>query len=496
MHDSAIQLPNLALSLEQHIASEEPARATPAPAGYQLIRRVAQGGMGSIWLAEHTMLGRRVAIKYIKASLPMAALSERFCVEAQAAGRLQHPGVASVFDFGVLQGEPYLVMEWLDGTPLDQRLAERGRLSPREVAALGVNLADTLRAAHAADIVHRDVKPGNIVLVPTAAGEQPKLVDFGIAKLSERSERRLTEMGQPIGSPEYMSPEQVVGSRDIDARADVWGLCATLYECLVGTSPYQGVADAQLFEAIMRWPITPPALYDIQDQGLGAILERGLSKRPSERWQSMAELGQELSSWLLDHGEQADIAGQALKRSWTLPPLKTNEAPELAVEAASGDAPAPARIRPRLESEADDVAVLPLVRPRRSDEAASALQRRRTRSARRWVAASLVALLGALVYAAPLPVRSWPGQVETNLDLSLPSWIHAAAAAVPEQATVVSTVNDWSETQLGGPPEPQAADAPGVNPEGKVVPIQDGGLEPDAHVDAAPAPRKPAESAR
>src|SRR5690606_22379661 len=172
---------------------------------------------------------------------------------------------------------------------------------------------------------HRDVKPGNIVLVPTAAGEQPKLVDFGIAKLSERSERRLTEMGQPIGSPEYMSPEQVVGSRDIDARADVWGLCATLYECLVGTSPYQGVADAQLFEAIMRWPITPPALYDIQDQGLGAILERGLRKRPSERWQSMAELGQELSSWLLDHGEQADIAGQALKRSWTLPPLKTNE---------------------------------------------------------------------------------------------------------------------------------------------------------------------------
>ena len=498
MDDPVIRLPEYpGLSVDQG----EPERvelgpAARAPAGYTLIRRVAQGGMGSIWLAEHTMLGRRVAIKYIKSTLPTAALSERFCVEAQAAGRLHHPGVASVFDFGVLHGEPYLVMEWLDGTPLDQRLTERRRLSPHEVAALGVNLADTLRAAHAANIVHRDVKPGNIVLVPTAAGEQAKLVDFGIAKLSERSERRLTEMGQPIGSPEYMSPEHVVGSRDIDARADVWGLCVTLYECLVGSSPYAGVADSQLFEAIMGWPVTEPALHDVDDQGLWTILDRGLSKRPSERWQSMAELGQELSSWLLDHGEQADISGQALKRSWTLPPLGTSPAPDLAVAAASGEAVAEieAELHRRSHADTEDASVLLLVRPKQRGRATAARQRR-VRNVRRWVALGSVVLLGALFYAVPLPVNAWPEQVETNWDISVPLWIHAAADVVPSQAMLVATLSDWSEPTPENPADVGASDFAEQTEHGNVVPVKDGGLEPDAHVDAAPAPRKPAGSA-
>ena len=434
-------------------------RLTP-PEGFQLLRCVGQGGMGSVWQAEQTLLSRRVAIKFIKPTLPVEQLAERFAIEAKACARLTHPGVVSVYDFGKVGDCPYLIMEWLDGRGLDQLIIERGRLTPIETARLGANLADTLRAAHAADIVHRDIKPGNVVMVPTASGTQPKIVDFGIAKLSASSERKLTRMGQPIGSPEYMAPEQVLGSEHIDQRADVWGLCATLYECLTGLSPFAGTDDRQLFEAILEWPVGTPAGFGVQDDGLWEILEKGLKKSPKERWQNMAELGEALSLWLLDRGETADMAGQALQRRWTKPPIDDDSR-------APGDLAAqllnpPPRFKRSLSSES----AFPL----------STTRKRRRRKLRAAVAVLILGIVGGFGYYKRTSLRDLPNRVETELGIELPQ-AHAATTA-PEEVAPRATLEP--RFVLSDP-----AQAP--------VPPHDAGL--DAHVDAAPAPRKPVDTA-
>ncbi len=433
-------------------------RLTP-PEGFELLRCVGQGGMGSVWQAEQTLLNRRVAIKFIKPTLPVEQLAERFAIEARACARLTHPGVVSVYDFGKVGDCPYLIMEWLDGRGLDQSILERGRLSPVETARLGVNLADTLRAAHAADIIHRDIKPGNIVLVPTAAGTQPKIVDFGIAKLSASGDNKLTRMGQPIGSPEYMAPEQVVGSEHIDCRADVWGLCATLYECLTGLTPFAGTEDRQLFEAILEWPVGAPAEFGVADAGLGEILERGLSKRPGDRWQNMAELGEALSRWLIDRGETSDIAGQALQRRWTKPPLDEDSSPagELTAKLLSP----PSRY---MDSLADAEPFL-----------LSAGRTRRRRKLRALVAILMLGIVGGFGYHARRSLRDLPNRVEKEFGISLPQ---------ARAATMATPISDDAAQRATLEPAFVL-----TRPEQAPVPPHDAGA--DAHVDAAPAPRKP-----
>ncbi|MEZ4230949.1 MAG: protein kinase [Polyangiaceae bacterium] len=428
-------------------------RLTP-PDGFELLRCVGQGGMGSVWQAEQTLLNRRVAIKFIKPTLPVEQLSERFAIEARACARLTHPGVVSVYDFGKVGDCPYLIMEWLDGRGLEAWIAERGRLTATETARLGVNLADTLRAAHAADIVHRDIKPGNIVLVPTASGTQPKIVDFGIAKLSASSERKLTRMGQPIGSPEYMAPEQVMGSEHIDQRADVWGLCATLYECLTGLSPFAGTDDRQLFEAILEWPVGTPAGFGVKDDGLWEILERGLKKSPKDRWQSMAELGEALSLWLIERGETSDIAGQALQRRWTKPPIDEDQAPgDLAKQLLSPP--------PRYRGSLSDAEPFPL----------SAVRKRRRRKLRAMVAVLMLGIVGGFGYYQRHTLKQLPDRVERELSAAVPE--AQAAPADGDQAPVATL-------------EPTFAL---IEPEQAPVPPQDAG--PDSYFDASQEPRKP-----
>lgn len=427
-------------------------RLTP-PEGFELLRCVGQGGMGSVWQAEQTLLNRRVAIKFIKPSLPVAQLAERFAIEARACARLTHPGVVSVYDFGKVGDCPYLVMEWLDGRGLDEWIGERGRLTPTETASLGVNLADTLRAAHAADIVHRDIKPGNIVLVPTASGMQPKIVDFGIAKLSASSERKLTRMGQPIGSPEYMAPEQVMGSEHIDQRADVWGLCATLYECLTGLSPFAGTADRQLFEAILEWPVGTPAGFGVEDGGLWEILEKGLKKAPKDRWQNMAELGEALSLWLIERGESSDIAGQALQRRWTKPPIDDGAVTgDLATRLLSPP--------PRFRSSLTDTEAFPL----------AAVRKRRRRKLRAMVAVLMLGIVGGFGYYKRQDLRELPNRVETEFNLGLTE----AQAAPPTEDEPTATLEPvFALTQ----------------PEQAPVPPHDAGA--DAYFDASQKPEKP-----
>jgi serine/threonine-protein kinase len=192
---------------------------------YRLVTELGQGGMGTVYYAEHVSLPRRAAVKILGADIARdPVLVERFFDEARAANRIRHPGIVDVFDLGTAHGLHFLVMEFLEGETLGARLERVKRLSPRDVVELFDDVADALAAAHERGIVHRDLKPENIFLAHGAAGEVVKVLDFGIAKLIGHADVRRTSAGLVLGTPAYMSPEQCVGAADLDGRSDIYSL--------------------------------------------------------------------------------------------------------------------------------------------------------------------------------------------------------------------------------------------------------------------------------
>jgi serine/threonine protein kinase len=285
---------------------------------YRLERKLGEGGMGSVWAAHHVALDTAVAIKVIRSDSNRQELAPRLLQEARAAAKLGHPAIVRVFDVGqTADGNPFIVMELLEGESLNQRLARELRLSATETVRLLLPIADALRAAHQKGIVHRDIKPDNVFLVADATGVQPKLVDFGIAKLAVREfDSQLTQRGAVVGSPDYMAPEQARGDDDIDRRADVWSFCVLLYETMTGGPPFQGANYNALMRAILE--DTPPLLTALcaADTELAEIVQLGLAKDRTNRWQSMQELGEALARWLQKHGVFEDAAGNSIEAKW------------------------------------------------------------------------------------------------------------------------------------------------------------------------------------
>ncbi len=200
---------------------------------YRIQKRIGEGGMGSVWLAEHTMLGRRAAIKVLHPEFSTKPeIVTRFFNEARAATAIAAPGIVQIFDFGHhTDGSAYIVMELLDGEPLDQRLARLGALAVPDALRIMRQVASALGAAHARGIVHRDVKPENIFIVrdsEVASGERAKVLDFGIAKLASDQGAVRTQTSAVMGTPLYMSPEQCRGAGHVDQRSDVYSLGCVL----------------------------------------------------------------------------------------------------------------------------------------------------------------------------------------------------------------------------------------------------------------------------
>jgi eukaryotic-like serine/threonine-protein kinase len=286
---------------------------------YRLVRELGRGGMGVVWVGHALALGVEVAVKLIRASAAGPAIASRMAREAHAAARLGHPALVRVFDFGwTSRGDPYLVMELVQGETLSSALAREGRISAIRAAQMLLPLADGLRLAHDRTIVHRDIKPDNIFLATDPLGRmQPKLLDFGIAKVGPANiDSRLTQIGVVLGSPEYMSPEQALGADDVDERTDVWSLSVVLYEMVTGTVPHKKANYNALMQAIIHEDPQPMTEHAEGDASLWQVVSRGLAKDRELRWTSMVEFGEALALWLYEHGIKEDICGNSIRAVW------------------------------------------------------------------------------------------------------------------------------------------------------------------------------------
>jgi tRNA A-37 threonylcarbamoyl transferase component Bud32 len=224
---------------------------------YRIVRPVANGGMAAVWEGHDEVLARAVAVKVLHPHLAVdQVFQERFRREAIAAARLSHPNVVATFDAGTAaNGTAYIVMELVRGTTLREFMAGRGRLAPELAIGIAIQIADALRHAHAAGLVHRDIKPANVLLWQSDSGTIPqvKVTDFGIAKAAEGMGLDLTGTGMVLGTPKYLSPEQVEG-REPDARADLYALGVVLFEMLTGDPPFAGPTDIAVALARLNQP--------------------------------------------------------------------------------------------------------------------------------------------------------------------------------------------------------------------------------------------------
>jgi eukaryotic-like serine/threonine-protein kinase len=269
---------------------------------YRVLYQIGEGSMGSVWLAQHAMLGSHAAIKVLHTAYAgREDLVSRFFNEARAATSIRDPGIVQVYDFGRhYDGSAFIVMELLEGEPLDRRLARVGTLDVRDALRIARQLATALAAAHARGIIHRDLKPENIFLVhdpEVAGGERAKLLDFGVAKLTGMPP--MTRAYAVVGTPVYMSPEQCAGT-GVDHRCDLYALGGVLYTLLTGVPPFDGTGMLELIAQHMTERPRAPSLRNPEvPPEVDALVLRCLAKDPADRFGSAHELAGAIAALLV-----------------------------------------------------------------------------------------------------------------------------------------------------------------------------------------------------
>ena len=281
---------------------------------------IGTGAMGCVYRGVHETLDRQVAIKILRAGIASdEALVNRFIDEARAASKLGHPGLVEIYDFGVLEdGRRYSVMEFLNGQDLEGALRAEGPMGEGRVAAIGLQVASALSAAHAKGIVHRDLKPANVFLARNEFGGQVvKVLDFGIAKLLAGNSDARTKVGHIVGTPEYMAPEQAQARSSIDHRADIYSFGCMSYELLVGRPPHTGDNVATILVSQLQDTAVPPSQKGSKvSPDFEAIVMRCLAKKPEGRFQSM----EELQNVLAPFADNSIVVPSSTRTSGMIPP--------------------------------------------------------------------------------------------------------------------------------------------------------------------------------
>lgn len=325
---------------------------------YHLVRLLGRGGMGSVYLARHAIIGKLLAVKILEASrVTMGRGHQRLFREAQMAAAIGHPHIIEVVDVGMSPaGDPYLVMEYLEGEDLGSLLSRHGPLTVAAACAVLEPVLQALQAAHARQVVHRDVKPSNICL-HRVEGSPPgvKLIDFGIAKyVGAHQDGRITATGSVLGTPSYMSPEQAMGIEEVDARVDLYSVGVVFYELVTGTLPFSGRNYNEILQQIIAGAL-PPFKCRGQDlpPGVCEVIAQATRKNPSERFQSAAEFLSGLSSL----EEWPDRARALLELSREIRPSVVGAREwDLATQVRSGPIP---RVTPRriIDSQTDQTLI-------------------------------------------------------------------------------------------------------------------------------------------
>ncbi len=266
---------------------------------YHIIKKLGEGGMGTVYLAEHVKMGRKSALKVMNPGTNQDADAiARFNREASNASRLNHPNICAIYDFGETpDGLIYLAMEFIEGQALSALVEKAGALPPARAASIIHQSADALQVAHDAGIVHRDLKPDNIMIAKNRDGSDlAKVVDFGIAKAHNSDAQKVTKTGLVVGTPEYMSPEQLSGDK-LDGRSDIYSLALVAFNCLTGKLPFPGETAQEAM--IARLIEQPKSLAEMKPDvawpdGVQRVMNKALERDSAERYQSAAQFGREL----------------------------------------------------------------------------------------------------------------------------------------------------------------------------------------------------------
>ncbi|NLE85182.1 MAG: protein kinase [Myxococcales bacterium] len=313
---------------------------------YQIVRLLGTGGMGAVYEGLNVRIHRRVAIKVLHGNVAgNAEAVERFEREAQAAGRIGSSHIVEVLDLGDLpSGDRYMVMEYLEGQSLAERVRARGKLPPQEIYPIAVQLLEGLAAAHAAGIVHRDLKPDNVYLITSkrdGGTDFVKILDFGISKFNTLGgEFSMTRTGAVMGTPYYMSPEQAKGARALDQRADLYAVGVILYECSSGRVPFQAQTfNELLFKIVLE---EPPPLRELQaglDEGFIALVAKAMARDVEHRYQSAAEFQKALHGWAQGAGlGDGGVTGHTLPLGAARPAPPAATPPAVATPGAASPA--------------------------------------------------------------------------------------------------------------------------------------------------------------
>jgi serine/threonine-protein kinase len=430
---------------------------------FRLERALAIGGMGSVWLAYHLKLDLSVAVKFMDPELADSGSARaRFEREARSAAMIKSPHVVQVLDYGVHEDVPYIAMELLEGEDLADKLLREGRLDLPTTAAIVEPVCKALHRAYDAGVVHRDLKPSNVFLARQGDEVVVKLLDFGIAKaVFVPASGEVTRAGALLGSPLYMSPEQVRKSREVDHRSDLWSLGVILYQALTGKMPFDSEELGALLYAICAEPFVPPSTLVPELGAAGdAFFDRALARDPEERFQSARELWAAFSALAEGRTEARVIpappfSAPGLGPPTLIPPDVTSPAPP----------PVAMQLAPTMLARPVDGTFAPSGRSYAP------------RTERRWSAVLGTLLLGALAASA---VFAFVG----------PRAPAPARPVAPAPAAVVAVPPAPSATPDAGPAAITSAAVTAVATGSASAPTSDGPAEAPVEPPRAP-PRKP-----